>query len=55
MEYSFKKILKGYKEFRNKYANSDESIMYGLHRNGQQPKIMVITCCDSRVDPALIL
>ncbi|MCC8417367.1 MAG: carbonic anhydrase [Rickettsia endosymbiont of Bryobia graminum] len=55
MEYSLKKILKGYQEFRNKYANSDESIMDGLYRNGQQPKIMVIACCDSRVDPALIL
>lgn len=55
MEDDFKKILKGYKEFRKKYANSDQSIMYSLHRNGQQPKIMVIACCDARVDPALIL
>ncbi len=26
-----------------------------LHHHGQQPKIMVVACCDSRVDPALIL
>jgi len=26
-----------------------------LSRHGQQPKIMVVACCDSRVDPALIL
>ncbi|WP_341763615.1 carbonic anhydrase [Candidatus Tisiphia endosymbiont of Beris chalybata] len=55
MEQSFNKILKGYQEFRKKYANDDESIMYNLYRDGQQPKIMVVACCDSRVDPALIL
>lgn len=55
MEHDFKKILQGYKEFRDKYVNADTSIMYNLHRNGQQPKIMVIACCDARVDPALIL
>jgi carbonic anhydrase len=26
-----------------------------LSRYGQQPEIMVVACCDSRVDPALIL
>ncbi|WP_419241656.1 carbonic anhydrase [Cardinium endosymbiont of Nabis limbatus] len=55
MEDDLKKILKGYKAFRNKYVHSDASIMYHLHRNGQQPKVMVIACCDARVDPALIL
>lgn len=55
MEDDFKKILKGYKAFRDKYVNSDQSIMHNLHYNGQQPKIMVIACCDARVDPALIL
>ena len=29
--------------------------MRSLSQNGQQPKIMVVACCDSRVDPALIL
>lgn len=55
MEESLKKILQGYQEFRQKYANDDESVMYNLHINGQHPKIMVVACCDSRVDPALIL
>jgi len=52
---SFKKALKGYQVFREKYAHSDASIMQNLSREGQKPKIMVIACCDSRVDPALIL
>ena len=55
MEHSFKKILKGYNAFREKYVLSDQSIMHYLSRYGQKPEIMVVACCDSRVDPALIL
>lgn len=55
MEKSFIKILQGYQEFRKKYAVGDQSIMHSLSQNGQKPKIMVVACCDSRVDPALIL
>ena len=49
------KILLGYQNFRNKYAHGDSSIMQSLSDQGQKPQIMVIACCDSRVDPALIL
>ena len=55
MEQRFKKILQGYQRFRKKYALSDQSIMQYLSHYGQQPEIMVVACCDSRVDPALIL
>jgi carbonic anhydrase len=55
MKNSFNKIMSGYKSFREKYANGDKSIMQYLADNGQKPKIMVVACCDSRVDPALIL
>jgi carbonic anhydrase len=55
MQDSFKKILAGYQEFRKNYALSDQSIMKYLSDNGQQPQVMVVSCCDSRVDPALIL
>lgn len=55
MQQSLKKMLKGYQEFRNKYAHGDRSIMQLLSLHGQKPKIMVIACCDSRVDPGLIL
>lgn len=55
MENSFKKILQGYQSFRTKYAQGDQSVMQYLSYYGQQPKIMVVACCDSRVDPALIL
>lgn len=52
---NFEKILKGYQIFRDKYVHGDTSIMHYLSRYGQQPEIMVVACCDSRVDPALIL
>lgn len=55
MENSFKKLLSGYHEFRTKYAHGDQSIMQSLSHYGQKPHIMVVACCDSRVDPALIL
>ena len=52
---SFKKILQGYLDFRNKYATGDNSVMQHLAYHGQQPEIMIVACCDARVDPALIL
>lgn len=55
MENSFKKMIEGYQAFREKYVIGDQSIMNSLHYHGQKPKMMVVACCDSRVDPALIL
>lgn len=55
MEKSFTKVLQGYQAFRNKYASGDSSVMHYLSHYGQQPRIMFVACCDSRVDPALIL
>lgn len=52
---NFIKVLQGYQTFREKYALGDASIMRYLSHYGQQPKVMVVACCDSRVDPALIL
>lgn len=55
MQKSLLKIKEGYKKFREKYAQGDTSVMQYLSHYGQEPNIMVIACCDSRVDPALIL
>lgn len=55
MKNSLNKMLQGYKIFREKYASGDNSVMHYLSNYGQQPQIMVVSCCDSRVDPALIL
>lgn len=55
MEKSLNRILKGYSTFRDKYAHGDTSVMQYLSMYGQKPEMMVIACCDARVDPALIL
>lgn len=52
---NFNKLLTGYQKFRKKYAEGDQSVMQYLSDFGQQPEVMVVACCDSRVDPALIL
>jgi carbonic anhydrase len=55
MENSLNKMLAGYQAFRERYALGDRSVMQYLSQHGQRPEIMVVACCDSRVDPALIL
>ncbi|MBA3661836.1 MAG: carbonic anhydrase [Gammaproteobacteria bacterium] len=55
MKKDFMKMLQGYRAFRDQYANGAESVMQYLSYYGQQPEVMVVACCDSRVDPALIL
>ena len=48
-------MIEGYQAFREKYAHGDNSVMRSLANEGQQPEVMIVSCCDSRVDPALIL
>lgn len=55
MQKSFNKMRRGYEEFRHKYVDGDQAIMQHLSDYGQEPQVMVVACCDSRVDPALIL
>lgn len=55
MKKSFDRILQGYLIFRKKYATGDKSVMQQLADHGQSPQSMVVACCDSRVDPSLIL
>ncbi len=43
------KFIKGYQTYKEKYPEIANDI-----KNDQQPEIAIISCCDSRVDPALI-
>ena len=54
MPKSLKELVQGYQSFREKYAAGD-SLMRELSEKGQAPEIIVVSCCDSRVDPALLL
>ncbi|MBN2689746.1 MAG: carbonic anhydrase [Gammaproteobacteria bacterium] len=46
---NIKLFIDGFKKFQKKHDNILEDTAYT-----QQPKAMMITCCDSRIDPSLI-
>ncbi len=47
-------FLAGFKQFQERYFGGDESLFARL-RQGQSPKALVISCCDSRADPGMLL
>ncbi|MDP3532112.1 MAG: carbonic anhydrase [Alphaproteobacteria bacterium] len=47
-------LIKGYQMFKENYFDGTSSAFENLVRLGQQPKILMIACSDSRVDPAII-
>ncbi|MCX7122643.1 MAG: carbonic anhydrase [Gammaproteobacteria bacterium] len=48
-----KKLIRGYFKFKTQYYQPSflNELMQTLAKEGQKPKIMIIGCCDSRVDP----
>lgn len=48
------KLIDGFSRFRAEHYETEDSLYQRLTREGQSPRIMVIACCDSRVDPAII-
>jgi carbonic anhydrase len=49
-----KKLITGNHKFKAKFFDSNNNLFNELVEFGQKPKIMVITCSDSRIDPAMI-
>ena len=47
-------LLAGIKRFRKSFYEENSTLMRGLVENGQFPPALVISCSDSRVDPALL-
>ncbi len=47
------KLLSGYKAFFSKYFISEKDLYKSLFKE-QKPKFLVISCCDSRVDPSIL-
>lgn len=48
------KLIKGYQNFHQHYFE-EQPELYNKLFEGQSPKLLVISCCDSRVHPAQIL
>ncbi len=55
MQKEISALIEGYQKFREQYFSDGNSAFTELVRGGQQPKILMIACSDSRVDPALIM
>jgi carbonic anhydrase len=49
----FRKLLEGYGRFRAHQYHSERKRWAEL-AGGQEPPVMIVACCDSRVDPATI-
>ncbi len=47
------KFIAGFERFHDKYFGHDRELFDQL-RHAQRPRAMVIACCDSRVDPAIL-
>ena len=48
-----RKLLKGVHQFQTNYFSTHRELFEKLSQ-GQHPRILFITCCDSRIDPNLI-
>ncbi len=48
-----KKLIKGLREFQSSYFSTHEELFEQLS-HGQKPRVLFITCSDSRIDPNLI-
>ncbi|MEO8332804.1 MAG: carbonic anhydrase [Gallionella sp.] len=50
-----KQLIEGFHRFREHHFAEDAVRFQDLVQFGQTPKALVVACCDSRVDPALVL
>lgn len=49
------KLISGYQRFREGYYLDNKEELSKLAQDGQSPKIAIISCSDSRVEPSIIL
>jgi carbonic anhydrase len=54
MPKALSQLIEGYQEFRKQYFDGTNVTYEKLVRGGQRPKILMIACSDSRVDPAIV-
>lgn len=48
-------LIAGFHRFRERHFADDDALYRQLVQEGQTPRFLVVACCDSRVDPALVL
>lgn len=47
-------LIEGFLRFRDHRFPSDDVAYLRLFEEGQKPKFLIVGCCDSRVDPAIV-
>ena len=47
-------LIEGYRTFRRAYYEENHQLFRTLAKEGQSPKVLLIGCSDSRVDPSVI-
>ena len=52
---SLEQLVEGFQRFRERHFAKDDALFHELVKQGQTPKVLVVACCDSRADPALVL
>ncbi|MCW9035228.1 MAG: carbonic anhydrase [Rhodospirillales bacterium] len=52
---AIEKLKQGFSNFKNGYHKDHQAVYQDLIESGQKPKVAVIACSDSRVDPAIVL
>ena len=55
MTSSPQKLIDGFVRFRERHFSRDDGLFQQLVAQGQNPDTLVVACCDSRVDSALVL
>ncbi len=51
---SYAKLLSGYADFREQYQSQENAPWRNWAKDTQSPKVMIIACSDSRVNPVII-
>jgi len=54
MDDAIDSLIAGYRAFRKGQYRQNEERYQALAARRQQPKALVIACCDSRTDPAMV-
>lgn len=49
-----KRLIEGFVDFRAGYWRDNRPLFERLAREGQQPKVLIVACVDSRVDPGIL-
>jgi len=47
-------LIQGFQRFREQHFEHHDTLYQQLVQQGQTPQVLVVACCDSRVDPALV-